>query len=453
MDVFVFFVKDKEFYKTVVTMSLPIALQNLITTGVSMMDTVMLGALGEIQLSAASLAGQFTFIFMIFNFGLASGAGVLTAQYWGRGDVNAIKRIMAVMYRVSLCTGVFMMTVSLLFPVQIMSVFSHEPEVVAEGVKYLQIIAFTYIMYGITLTSIGVLRTVGTVKISLLVYSISFVTNVFFNWVFIYGNLGAPRLEIRGAALGTLIARVTEFTIVIIFVRFKEKKICFKAKDIFVTDKGRSAEFRRTAMPVAANELIWSSGVAMLSIVMGRMGSVVVAANSICQVVVQFVSVFFQGVGNAAAVIIGNTIGQGRYKDAEDRAKTFIWLSVLLGLVACVIMLIIKPIAINFYNVSALTKQVAAQIMTISSIVVIFQSVAMITVVGTLRGGGDVKFGLFIDVAFLWMVAIPLGFLTGLKLALPVAVVYACIKVDELLKSVFCFMRIYSEKWMRDLTR
>ncbi|MEG0017677.1 MAG: MATE family efflux transporter [Hydrogenoanaerobacterium sp.] len=447
------FVKDKSFYKTVLSLSLPIALQNLITTGVSMMDTVMLGALGEVQLSAASLAGQVSFIFMIFNFGIASGTGVLTAQYWGKGDVTAIKHIMASMYRLSFAVAAVMMLASLIFPVQIMSVFSHEPQVVAEGVKYLQIIAFTYLMYGVTITSIGVLRTVGTVKISLVVYSISFVTNVFFNWVFIYGNLGAPRLEIRGAALGTLIARVTEFVVIMFFMRFKEKKICFRLKDILYTDEGRSAEFRRTATPVALNELIWSSGVAMLSVIMGQMGSVVVAANSICQVVVQFVSVFFQGVGNAAAVIIGNTIGQGRYKDAEDRAKTFLSISLLLGIVAGALMLLVKPIAINFYNVSELTKQVANQIMTISAGVVVFQSVAMITVVGTLRGGGDVRFGLFIDVIFLWMIAIPLGFLTGLKLGLPVAVVYFCIKIDEFLKSILCFVRIYSEKWLRDLTR
>lgn len=447
------FVRDKSFYKTILALSLPIAMQNMITTGVSMMDTIMIGTLGEVQLSGASLATQVSFIFMIFNFGISSGAGVLTAQYWGKGDVDAIKRIMATMYRLSLAVGIFMTVTTLIFPVQIMQVFSHEPEVVAAGVKYLQIMAFTYLMYGITITSIGVLRTVGTVKISLVVYSLSFVTNVFFNWVFIYGNLGAPRLEVRGAALGTLIARVTEFVIIMIFMRFKEKKLNFRVRDILHTDKGRTAEFRRMASPVILNELLWSTGVAMLSVVMGQMGSVIVAANSICQVVVQFVSVFFQGVGNAAAVVIGNTIGRGRYDDARARAKTLLAISLLLGFAACGIMLVIKPIAINFYNVSETTKAVAAQIMSISSVVVIFQSVAMITVVGTLRGGGDVKFGLFIDIAFLWLVAVPLGFLTGLKLGLPVVIVYSCIKVDELLKSILCFLRINSGKWMRDLTR
>ena len=447
------FVRDKAFYKMVLALAVPIAMQNLITTGVSMMDTIMLGALGEIQLSAASLAGQVSFIFMIFNFGISGGAGVLTAQYWGKRDITAIKHIMATMYRVSLSVGAFAMLISLFFPAQIMSIFSREPEVVAEGIKYLQIMAFTYVMYGVTITTIGVLRTVGTVKISLIVYSLSFITNVFFNWVFIYGNLGAPRLEIRGAALGTLIARVTEFLVITAFMRYKEKDLHFRWRDILPTDAGRSAEFRRTAAPVAINELVWASGFSMLSVIMGQMGSMVVAANSICQVMIQFVSVFFQGVGNASAVVIGNTIGQGRYKDAEDRAKTLLALSVILGLCACGLLLLLKPIAINFYNVSEATKQLASQIMTVASVVVIFSSIAMITVVGTLRGGGDVKFGLFIDVVFLWAVAIPLGFFTGLKLGLPAVIVYSCLRVDELLKSVFCFTRILSQKWLRDLTK
>jgi len=446
------FVRDKSFYKTVLALSLPIALQNLITTGVSMMDTVMIGALGEIQLSGTSLANQVSFVFMILNFGIASGTGVLTAQYWGKRDVTTIKHIMTTMYRLSIILGIFTMLFTLIFPEQIMRIFSSEADVIVEGVKYLQIMSFTYVMYGITITSIGVLRTVGTVRISLVVYSVSFFVNVFFNWVFIYGNLGAPRLETRGAAIGTLIARITEFAIIMIFMRTKEEKLRFRLSDLLHTEKARAAEFRRTATPVIFNELLWASGTAALSIVLGQMGSIIVAANSICQVVVQFVSVFFQGVGNAAAVIIGNTIGQGKYDDAKARAKSFLAISMILGVVAGLIMLVLKPIAINFYNVSDATKHVANQIMTISSVVVIFQSVAMITVVGTLRGGGDVKFGLFIDVLFLWMVAVPLGFLTGLQLGWPIAVVYCFIKIDEILKSGLCIYRINSGKWMKDLT-
>lgn len=446
------FVRDKSFYKTIVALSLPIAMQNLITTGVSMMDTVMIGVLGEVQLSGAALANQVSFVYMILNFGIAGGTGVLTAQYWGKKDVGAIKSLVSTMYRLSILIGLLTMALTIFFPEQIMRVFSSEPEVIAEGVKYLQIMAFTYVMYGVTITSIGVLRTVGTVKISLVVYSISFVVNVFFNWVFIYGNLGAPRLEIRGAAIGTLIARITEFTIIMIFMRVKENKIRFRLSDLLRFDKVRSAEFRATATPVVINELLWSSGTATLSIVLGQMGAAVVAANSICQVVVQFMSVFFQGVGNAAAVVIGNTIGMGRYEDAKQRAKTLFAMSILLGLVAGVLIVIAKPIAIGFYNVPESTKLIASQIMNVSAVIVVFQSVAMVTMVGTLRGGGDVKFVLFADILFLWMVAIPLGFFTGLSLQLPVVIVYACIKIDEILKSTFCFFRVKSGKWIKDLT-
>ena len=446
------FVRDKSFYKTVIALALPIAMQNLITTGVSMMDTLMIGALGETQLSGASLANQISFIFMVINFGIGSGASVLTAQYWGKRDTQAIRRIMAVMYRLSILLGIITMAATLLFPVQIMHIFSNEDAVIAEGVKYLQIMAFTYIMYGITLTSIGVLRSVETVKISLVVYSISFVVNVFANWVFIYGNLGAPRLEIRGAAIGTLIARITEFLIVVIFILFKEKRVRFTLKDLVRSHSGATAEFGRTAAPVILNEVLWGVGFSMISVVLGRMGSAAVAANSICQVMVQFVSVFLQGVGNAAAVIMGNTVGAGRYEDAQKRAITFIMLALLLGLFAGGLILLVKPFAIGFYNVPEATKQLAAQLINVSSVILACQSLAMVTLVGVLRGGGDVRFVLMLDVLFMWAVAVPLGFFTGLVLNWPVPLVFALMKADELLKSICSITRICRGRWIKDFT-
>lgn len=448
------FVKDKSFYHKLLSISVPIALQNLITFGVNMMDTVMVGQLGEAQLTATSLANQVGFVFMIINFGLTGGASILTAQYWGRGDGEAIKRVMGLTYRISIGMSLIFSVLSFFTPGFLMRIFTTDEAVIAEGVRYLRIMAFTYGMYGITLTSISLLRTVGTVKISLAVYSLSFVVNVFFNWVFIFGHLGAPRMEIVGAALGTLIARVSEFLFIGIYMLAVEKKICFRIRYLF-SRCGReiTEKFIRYSAPVMGNEVLWSLGDSMITVIMGRLGSEMVAAFSICRVLMQFTTVLVQGISNSAAVITGNTIGEGEYQKAKDQARTFFFLSVIFGVFACALMLLIKHVAIDFYNVSDATKALAYQLMTVMAVMMIFQSVGSVNLIGTLRGGGDSKFVFLCDVGSMWVCSVFLGFLAGIVIGLPSAVTFIFLKSDQVAKSVACVGRLFRGKWVRDVTR
>ncbi|HHD2730773.1 MATE family efflux transporter [Clostridium perfringens] len=445
--------RDKRFYRLLFSIALPIAVQNLITFMVSMVDTLMVGALGEIQLSAVSIANNLFFVLTILMFGLAGGSNIMISQYWGKGNVKTIHKILAIMYRVCLLiTGIFIF-IALFLPKYFMGIFTTDKAVIDFGASYLRIVCIGYLFYSITNCTIMMLRSVKTVSISIIVYTASLLVNSILNWIFIFGNLGAPELGIRGAAIATVCARITEFSIVLVFMFIYERKIGLKIEHLLKLDKEILKDYVGLCTPVLCNELLWAIGASMISVIVGRMGTEVVAANSINGVAHQFVTVFIFGMSNATAVIIGNTIGEGKKEKAKEYAYSIGIFSVVMGCISGLMILLIKPFVVNFYNVSYSTKLIAMEIMTVTSGIIVFQSLASNFMMGVLRGGGDAKFVLINDLIFMWLVAIPGGFFVAFVLELPVALVFLVIKCDEILKSLTSVYRVISGKWVNDVTK
>ncbi len=443
--------RDKKFYKMLFSISLPIAIQNLITFAVSMIDTLMVGSLGEVQLSAVAIANNLFFILTLLMFGLAGGSNIMISQYWGKNDRKSIHKILAIMYRVCIAITLIFIGIAIFLPNKFMSIFTTDINVIEAGASYLRIICIGYMFYAITNCTIMMLRSVKTVKISIIVYSISLLVNGFFNWVFIFGNLGASALGVRGAAIATVIARATEFIIAMTFMTIFEEKINLKLKNLIHIDKIILKDYISICIPVLFNELLWSTGASMISVIIGRMGFV--AANSINVVAHQFVTVFIFGLSNASSVIIGNTIGEGKKEKAKEYASTIAIFSITMGIISGIIIYLIRPIVVDFYNVSEATKLLAMDIMSVTSIVVIFQALGVNLMMGVLRGGGDAKFVLLNDLIFMWLVAIPVGFLAAFVFKLPVTIVFLIIKCDEILKSLVAVIRVKSGKWVTDVTR
>lgn len=445
--------RDKRFYRLLFSIALPIALQNLITFMVSMVDTLMVGALGEIQLSAVSIANNLFFVLTILMFGLAGGSNIMISQYWGKGNVKTIHKILAIMYRVCLLiTGIFIF-IAVFLPKYFMGIFTTDKAVIEFGAIYLRIVCIGYLFYSITNCTIMMLRSVKTVSISIIVYTASLVVNSILNWILIFGNLGAHELGIRGAAIATVCARITEFSIVLVFMFIYERKIGLKLEHLLKLDKEILKDYVGLCTPVLCNELLWAIGASMISVIVGRMGTEVVAANSINGVAHQFVTVFIFGMSNATAVIIGNTIGEGKKEKAKEYAYSIGVFSVVMGCISGLMILLIKPFVVNFYNVSYSTKLIAMEIMTVTSGIIVFQSLASNFMMGVLRGGGDAKFVLINDLIFMWLVAIPGGFFVAFVLELPVALVFLVIKCDEILKSLTSVYRVISGKWVNDVTK
>lgn len=445
--------KDRQLRNAMLAIAIPIALQNLITYCTGMIDTVMLGQLGEVELSGASVANQFSMIFMGLSFGIASGCNVLLAQYWGKRDVVSMRSILAIMYWITLGLAMLFCLPACLFPEQIMRVFTPDVEVIAQGSRYLRLVCFSYWAMGLSNSMLMTLRSVGTVKISVIVYTASLFTNVFFNWVLIFGKLGFPKLGMEGAAIATVIARVLEVTIAFVYIFWHEKKIGMRLRSMFKFDLSFFKDFGVTVVPVMCNELLWSVGSSALMMIMGRMGRAFITANSITNITGQFAQIFTIGISNATSVIIGNTVGAEEYDKAKDLARGLLVVSVFIGAAAGLIIYFIRPIIISFYNVTPETREVVMSVMAASAVVAFFQCLAIVEMMGILRGGGDIHFVLVFDIIFMWMCAIPLGAYCGLHLGWPPAVTYLVLKCDEMLKILVGSARIWSGKWVNNLTR
>lgn len=450
--------KEKNFYRHIFAIAIPIALQNFISFAVNMMDTVMLGKADGtgIFLSAASLGNQPFFILSMIAFGLAGAATVLSAQYWGKQEVKTIRIIFSIVLKLCFVASVVFGVAVIAFPEQIMKLYSSSPEIIAAGADYLRIVGIAYIFSGISITMICSLRCVELVKISVVVNLISFFTNVFLNYCLIFGNLGFPRLGIKGAAIATVIARIVEFIIVFIYVLFIDKRLKFRFKDIFLFNKEIAKDLFKFGGPVFANEVLWSLGTTVQAAILGHItyaNGDPVAANSIASTVMQFATIIIFGVANAAAVVVGKAIGENDIEKAKRSAKRIRIMSLIVGFVAMCTIFLLKPLALSFYDVPETTRALASDFLTVTAFIVFFISFSATSIMGILRGAGDTRFCLWAEMGALWVAATPLAFIAAYVLQLPVVLVLILMRIDEPLKSLICFIRMKGNKWIKSVTR
>lgn len=443
-------VKDREFYKQAAYIAIPISLQSVITIGVSMMDNIMVGALGETALSAVALANQFIGIYQVCCMGIGMGASVLTARFWGMKDVLSLKKVVTIMLRICIGLAFFVfMAPTLLIPDRLMGIYTKDAQVIAQGVLYYRWMIPCYFLHGLTLTCTLILRSVGQVKIPLISSAGAFFVNAFFNYIFIFGAFGAPKMEVQGAALGTLLARIFEFTFICGYFFCRDQKIGYRIKDIFAECRTLVGEYIRVALPVVVSDTLLALGGTAVAMVMGRIGTSFVSANSITAVVQQISTVLIQGICHAGCIMTGHTLGRGECEKAQAQAWTFLWLGAVVGAAGAGIILLIRPYVIDFYNITQETKQIAWELMDAIALIVVFQSVNGVMTKGVLRGGGDTRFLMVADVLFLWIVSVPFGALAGLYWYLDAFWIYVFLKLDQVIKAVWCVFRLKSRKWIK----
>ena len=444
------FVKDSAFYKRAAVIAIPISLQSVITIGVNLADTVMVGALGENTLSATALANQFVNIFHICCMGIGMGASVLTARFWGMKDIQSLKKTITLMLR--LCIGlaaiVFMLP-TIFAPEFLMKIYIRDAAVIAEGVLYYKWMIPCYLLQGLSLTCTIVLRSVGQVKIPLYSSIGAFFVNIFFNYVFIFGKLGFPEMGIEGAGIGTLIARFFEFAFICGYFFIIDKKICYRIKDITMKCRDLLHDYITISLPVFVSDTLLALGNSAVAMVMGEIGKQFVSANSITVVTQQLSTVLIQGICHAGCIMTGHTLGEGDKEKAQEQAWTFFSLGVVIGAVAGGIILLISKPVIGMYDITEETRMIAQQLMNSIALIVVFQAVNSILTKGVLRGGGDTKFLMVADILFLWIVSVPFGALAGLVWHLDAFWIYFLLKVDQVIKAVWCVFRLKSGKWIK----
>ena len=443
----------KKFYRNVFALVLPMALQNLINVGVTAADVVMLGRVGEKVLSGASLAGQVQYIMVLFLFGLTSGATVLTAQYWGKGDKRTIEKILGLGMKAAIIVTAIFTVAALLIPGSLMRIFTSDPIVIAEGIKYLRIVAFSYVLMGITQVYLYIMRSVERVVVATVVYLMSLICNVVLNSIFIFGLLGCPKMGIQGAALGTLISRILELVLVFGYAHFYNKDIKFRMQYFWHTDSQLVKDFLVYAIPVVMNEVLWGMGTAANTAILGHMGSAAVAANSVAQVARQLATVVSFGLSSATAIYLGKTIGERQMEHAKAYAQQFVILSLLLGVIGGGLILIVSPFVTGFLALSVTAQKYLRFMFFVMSYFVIGQAFNTTLVVGTFRSGGDTRFGLILDMSTMWGCSILLGFLAAFVFKWSVPVVYMILMSDEIIKIPITWWRYKSYKWLKNVTR
>jgi len=446
-------VKEKSFYKSVLMVAVPIVLQSLVNVGINMTDVIMLGKLGETNISGASLANQVFFLLNLFIFGLGSGAGVLASQYWGKKDTSSIRKILGNTYKFAIIGGLLFSLAGIFAPNFILSIYTKDAQVIAMGSDYLRIIAFSYLPFSITLCYCMLLRSVEKTRLPLYLSIQSLLLNTFLCYILIFGKLGMPALGIKGAAIATLIARVVECIVVLIYMNGFEKTLRFRIKDIFSYDKVLMGDYLKIGLVVLFNEMLWSLATSAQAIIIGRISTDMVAAMSIVSVAIQLCTISLWGLASASSIYIGKAAGTGNKKLVKDYAASFLLLATVIALIAMIIMLLIRHIAVDYYNVSQTIKDMAFNMMTVAAFICLAFPFSGVCLIGILRGAGDTKFVFWTDITFLWLISAPLGILAGWVLKLPAHIVYMCLKIDEPIKSVIGLLRLRGDKWIKDVTR
>lgn len=432
-------------------LAFPIVCQNIITIGVNITDTLMLGALGETQLSASSLATQFVNMFQTFVMGTSMGASVLVARYWGMGEKQSLKMTITIMFRIILAIACLFFGLTFFLPDRIMRMYTPDPSLVSEGVRYLYFAAFSYFFNGLALGSTIILRNIQKVKIPMLVSIGSFLLNIVGNYILMFGKLGMPAMGIAGASLATLIVRIVECSLNFGYLVFVEKDIRFRCRDFFLKCRVLIREYIRISLPVIVSDGLLAFGNNAVTMIIGRMGASFVSGIAVTQVVERLATTAIGGTGQASAIVTGKTLGEGNTEKVKKQAVATFGFGTLLGVVGCMIIFAITGPVIRIYRLEAETADITRQLLYASALLTLFQSSNGILTKGTLRGGGDTKVLMVIDSLFLWVVSVPFGYLSGLVWGLAPFWVYFFLRGENICKTVWGIWRLQSGRWIKKI--
>ena len=446
-------VKDRKFYKTFFSMTGVIAMQNLITFAVNLADNIMIGGYSQTALSGVAIVNQIQFLLQMLMLGTGSAIGVLSAQYWGKKDLEPIRKATSVGVFLGVAISAVMMLLVFFFPTQAMGLLTNEQAVIQEGSKYLVIICFSYVLFAISNNLLSALRSVETVKIGFVVNLIALVVNIVLNYGLIYGRLGLPEMGVQGAAIATLTARVVEFVVVLLYVLLWDKKICWRLNHLLHIDKVMFRDFIRVGMPLILANGIWGVAMSVQTAILGRLGEDTIAANSIATTIFQVVSVVTYAGTTSSSVIIGKTVGQGDIPRVKAYTKSMQVMFVIIGIVTGLVLYSCTDLIIGLYDVTPVAAELARQFILVLSFTVVGTSYQCACLTGIVTGGGDTKFVLINDLIHQWLIVIPAAFLSAFVFHGPMWVTFACLKADQVLKCFVAIVKVNRYRWIRVLTR
>ena len=452
------FQREKGFYRRLLALALPILFQNLITNSLGLVDTFMVGTMGQGPLAGVTLANIPVFVVQLMMFGIQSGSSVLISQYRGKGDMKAINRVMGIGMYAAGAIGLAFALIMGLFPRQFMSLFGDDPQVVATAARYARIVGWSYFFDSFVQVYNGVHRAMGDPRRGLYILGVSMACNTFLNWVLIFGNLGAPRLGVEGAALATLLARVLSCAIAIGWAVL-DKGFRIDPALLFRPGGEMVRRFVRFATPVMCNETFWGLGTSIFPTIMGHMegSEEILAAYAIAGNITNLCTVGVFAIAGTAAILIGQEIGPGNTGAVYSLGALLNTLAFLFGVAGgaaflLLLYLFVAPVLYPLFKLSPSAGEICTLMLTMVFVMMPLRSLECTNIVGVLRGGGDVKMATLIDLTPLWAVALPIAALSGLVFKLGIFWVYLGMMSENVVKAVLGLGRFKSGKWIRDVT-
>jgi len=440
-----------EVLRRVIALALPIAIQNIFSTAVSSADVLMSGRLGQNSLSAVSLAGQVTFVLNLILLGLTIGTGLIVAQYFGKGDMQTIGRIQAYAIRVTILVCAVFSVCAVLFPDAVMRIFTSDEILICEGVPYLKIVGISYIFTGFAQVAETVLKAVNRVRISSAIGTAAMIINVIFNAVFIFGLCGIPGFGVAGAAIGTLLARLIESALCLAAIRKGSVKICLSY--LLHIDRDLQRRFWNYTLPITLNGFSWGSAFAAYSVILGHIGSDMVAANSIATIVRNFAMVGCNGLAGGAGIYLGALLGGGELGMAQNDAKVILKLTFVFGISGGLIVLLAAPFILRIAGTNVNVRSYLGVMLVINAFYIVTKAYNCVFNNGILSAGGDTGYGLICDTIDMWCYSVPLGFIAAFIWQLPPMAVYLLISTDELVKLPAYYHRYKKKNWIKNITK
>ncbi len=445
------FFSDKHFFRAMLALAVPVAFQQLITAGLNMIDVLMVGQLGEASVAALGLANQIFFLLILFLFGTTSGMAIFTAQYWGKGDAESIRKVLGICLVLAISVAALFTLAATLIPERLMSFYTEDSEVIRLGSEYLRIVGLSYVFMAISVSYISILRSITLVTMTMVVSVVSLALKTAIGYSLIFGHFGLPALGVRGAAIGTAIGWTFECVLLLILVYTLKTPLAANPFTFFHFDRIFLFNVLRTSMPAAINEVVWSFGITTYNAVYARIGTDSIAAININATIEELVFVLFIGLGNACSVMVGNKIGEKDKVTAFEYGRRFTILAVALSLVGGVVVIFIRDAVIGLYQLSPSATFNLRNIMLVYALSAWLRVFNFMLFIGALRAGGDTRYAMFTELFSIWVIGVPAALIGGFVLHLPVYYVYAMVLLEEAAKAVIIFKRYLSRKWIHDL--
>lgn len=446
-----FYTKDKTFFPRLLALVLPILLQNLLSSSLNFIDVFMIGRLGEASIAAVGSANQFFFILLMLIFGMASGSAIFTAQYWGRKDLHNIRAIMGIGLSITLGLALVFTAVTFTVPHLIIRLFSTDPAVLALGSSYLRIIACTFIIVSLT-TSFGVvLRSTENVLYPMAASITGIILNTVLNYLLIFGNFGFPQLGVVGAAYATFIARFVEMCIILIITYTKKLPAAARFRDLVQFSGSQVVMYLGKAIPVVLQSVGWAAGFSMYTMIYGHISTESLASYNVAGSIERICLIFFTGLGSACSIMVGNRIGAGEDDKARGFARNFLLLGVLTALVISAVLYTFRASIVGLYEINDTSRTYMMGILLVMSLIMWARACNIIFHMGIFKAGGDTLFSMIVDVGGVWLIGVPIAFVTAFYFRLPVHHIVAWLMIEELVKMIVGFKRYLSGRWLNNL--